>query len=218
MKKVYVLLADGFETIEATAPIDILRRCKVDVTTVSISGSITVTCSHNIQMKADTTLDGIAAEKVGNAIRSTDTEGNNCCSDLLSDGDMIVLPGGYPGYVNLMDSDTVGKIIRKYYKEGKWVAAICGAPAVLAKNKIAAGSHITCHSSVIDKMGDYIYTGRPVEQDGNLITGIGAGLSIDFGIKLARVLTDRETVELLKKRMEIRSCNNVDASSSTRTE
>jgi 4-methyl-5(b-hydroxyethyl)-thiazole monophosphate biosynthesis len=67
-------------------------------------------------------------------------------------------------------------------------------------------------------MGDYIYTGRPVEQDGNLITGIGAGLSIDFGIRLARVLTDRETVELLKKRMEIRSCNTVDASSSTRTE
>lgn len=182
MKKVYIFLADGFETIEAMAPVDMLRRCKIDIKTVSISDSRKVICSHNVQMLADMTL-----------------------SDALPDGDMIILPGGYPGYENLADSEAVGKIVKDYYDQGKWVAAICGAPAVLARFKIATGSHITCHTSVKDKMSSYIYTGKPVEQDENLITGIGAGHSIDFAMKLVRVLTDEDTVESLKRRMEIKN-------------
>jgi len=196
MKKVYIFLADGFETIEAMAPVDMLRRCNIDVKTVSISDSRKVICSHHVQMLADMTLSDAETAASANA-----EAGAN--AGALSDGDMIILPGGYPGYENLANSDAVGRIVKEYYIQGKWVAAICGAPAVLARFKIATGSHITCHTSVKERMGFYIYTGKPVEQDENLITGIGAGLSIDFAMKLVRVLTDEETVEHLKKNMEI---------------
>src|SRR5574344_687310 len=204
MKKVYIFLADGFETIEAMAPVDMLRRCKIDIKTVSISDTRNVVCSHGVPMVADMTLKEAEAASGTNAASGVSSAADEN-GGALSDGDMIILPGGYPGYENLANSDAVGRIVKQYYAQGKWVAAICGAPAVLARFKIATGSHITCHTSVKEKMGFYIYTGKPVEQDENLITGIGAGLSIDFAMKLVRVLTDEETVKSLKRRMEIKN-------------
>ncbi len=179
--KAYLLLADGFEIIEALAPVDVLRRANVDTRTVSITGSHKVTSSHNVEVKADLVSD------------ETD----------MSDGDMLILPGGYPGYVNLGKSALVGEVAGQYYGSGKYLAAICGAPTVLAKNGIARGKKITCHSSVVGEMSDYNYVGGDIVIDGNLITGIGAGHSVMFGLALAGVLTDSSTVKKLKKGMEL---------------
>ena len=179
--KTYLLLADGFETIEALTPVDVLRRAGVDIKTVSISASHNVTSSQKIEVKADLIID----EKD------------------LSEGDMLILPGGYPGYVNLGESKIVGQLASQYFESGKFLAAICGAPTVLAKNGIAMGSKITCHSSVVNEMDGYNYVGGNVVIDGKLITGIGAGHSVEFALTLAEILTDSATVKKVKKGMEL---------------
>jgi len=182
MKKVYIFLAEGFETIEALAPVDVLRRGGIDVVTVSITDSETVASSHKVLVKADTTF-----AKVN-----------------LSDGDAIILPGGFPGYANLGKSAEVGQTIKNYYNSGKLVAAICGAPTVLKINEIGEGKLITCHSSVVADMVNYNYTGTATATDGNLITADGAGHSIDFGCEILRYLTNDETVTSVRGKMELK--------------
>lgn len=180
-KKVYVLLAEGFELIEAMTPVDILRRGGVEVVTVSISHSKEVISAQKVMVKSDTTL----------------FETN------LNDGDMIVLPGGYPGYINLGDSKEVGDLLKFYQDNNKFIGAICGAPTVLAKNGILLGKKVTCHSSVKNEMNEYICTEQNTESDFNLITGIGAGLSLNFAFALAEKLLDEETIIKIKQGMEL---------------
>ncbi len=180
-KKVYVLLAEGFELIEAMTPVDVLRRGGAEVITVSISNSKEVLSSQKVIVKSDTTL----------------------FERDLTDGDMLVLPGGYPGYVNLGDSKEVGAILKYYYENGKFIGAICGAPTVLAKNGILKNSTLTCHTSVIEEMVGYNCTSKNTEVDGNLVTGMGAGLSLDFAFALAEKLLDSETILKVKKGMEL---------------
>lgn len=182
MKKAYLLLAEGFETIEALAPLDIMRRCEIDLKTVSITNDTKVTSSQGVSVIADITLENSS----------------------LEDGDMLILPGGAPGYVNLGKSDAVGTILKKYYHEGKYVAAICGAPTVLVINGIANDKKLTCHSGVVSKMSDYNYIGGNTVIDGNLITANGAGSSLEFGFLLAELLADKEKVNAVKKGMEIK--------------
>ena len=182
MKKVYVLLAEGFETVEALTPVDICKRSKIiDVETVSITENEYVTSSHGVTVKANQTWN----------------------ISHLEDGDLLVLPGGFPGYTNLAGSKEVGQIVKYYLEHDKYVAAICGAPVVLAANGLAKGCRITCHHSLVDKMQDYHYTGEKVTIDGRLITGIGAGRSFDFALAFLEVLSDKGTIERLKKGLEL---------------
>ena len=154
MKKVYVLLAEGFELIEALTPVDVLRRCGADVKTVSISEDNFVTSAQKVTVKSDLLLN----------------ESN------LHDGDMLILPGGYPGYENLGKDSNVGELVKFYTKEGKYIGAICGAPSVLACNGIGEGKMVTCHTSIKDAMSKYNYQNKDVVQDEKIITGVGAGI------------------------------------------
>lgn len=181
MKKAYILLAEGFETIEALTPTDVLRRCGIEAKMTSISDKMDIVSSHGVVVRADIVME----------------------SHDFSDGDAIVLPGGFPGYENLGKSVLVGTITREYYEGGKIVAAICGAPTVLAKNGIAKGDKITCHRSVKGQMTDYIHTGKAITRCGNLITGIGAGRSLDFAFAIAAALADEETIAKVKLGMEL---------------
>lgn len=181
MSRVYVLLADGFELIEAMTPVDVLRRCEVDVVTVSISTSFEVTSAQKVTVKSDTTI----------------------FENSLNDGDMLILPGGFPGYVNLGESAEVGKALKYYQENNKLVGAICGAPTVLMKNGVFKGKNITCHSSVVEEMKEYCYSPKNTQVDSNLITGVGAGLSLDFAFALAEKLVDTETINKVKKGMEL---------------
>lgn len=146
MKKVYVLLADGFELIEALTPVDVLRRGGADVVTVSITSEKDVMSAQKVLVKADTTL------------KETD----------LKDGDMIVLPGGYPGYVNLGNSKEAVELIKYYVINDKFVGAICGAPSILGNNGIASGKKITCHTSVKELMKNYQYEEKILSKMKNL--------------------------------------------------
>ncbi len=182
MKKAYLFLADGFETIEALTPVDVLRRCGVEVTTVSVTSELSVRSSHGICVEADLTM--------------ADCD--------CTDGQMVILPGGYPGYANLAESKEVGEIVKFYEAEGRFIAAICGAPTVLSANRIQRGCSLTCHSSVRATMSShYIVTEAPVVKDRNIITANGAGNSLPFAFALAEALTDAVTVEEVKRKMEL---------------
>ena len=114
---VYVLLAEGFEEIEAIAPVDLLRRAGVTVETVSIEENKVVTGARGIPVVADITIRQLQFE----AMR------------------LLVLPGGYPGYENLEKSAAVKSLLRRAAEAGKEIAAICGAPSVLGKLGLLAG-------------------------------------------------------------------------------
>ena len=195
MKKAYIILAPGFELLEATAPIDVLERCGVQVEKVAAHQSLLVPSSHSVFLKADTLLQ-----------EQADVD------RILSDADMVILPGGYPGYENLSKNSLVGAILAGMESSGRKIAAICGAPSALAVFGIAGNSKITCHSSVKELMASrengqpaYFYTGNEVEKDGNLTTGRGAGVSLQFAFACASELVPEDMIAEVKRKMEISS-------------
>lgn len=182
MKRAYILLADGFEAVEAIAPIDVMNRAGVDVVRVAVGGSLDVTSSHNlVTLRCDVLLED---------------------ADFL-DGEALILPGGNPGYLNLRSSEGVHRVVDDYYSWGKVVAAICGAPTVLSAAGVARGRRVTCHSSVISEMEGYDYVGGSVVEDGNLITAAGAGVSVEFALAVARRLVDDDTLARTRRGMEV---------------
>ena len=182
MKKVYILLADGFECVEALAPIDVMHRAGVELKRVAVGHSLDGTSSHGLMtLRCDMLLG----------------------DSLLEDGDALILPGGNPGYINLRNSEAVCRVVRHYWGSGRLVAAICGAPTVLAASGVGRGSRLTCHSTVIDEMGDYVYEGNSVVEDGNLITAAGAGLSVEFALAVAKRLVSAETLSRVRRGMEV---------------
>lgn len=180
--KAYILLAEGFEVIEALATIDVMQRAGVECVRVAVGNDLSVKSSHSIvECRADQLL--------------ADAD--------LSDGAALILPGGNPGYINLGASESVRQWVARYYDEGRLVAAICGAPTVLALSNVARGRKITCHSSVRAQMEGYELLNASVVEDGNLITGAGAGVSVEFALAVADRLTDTATLERVKKGMEV---------------
>ena len=105
--------------------------------------------------------------------------------------------------LHLRSSELVRELVRTYYDSGRLVAAICGAPTVLAKAGVAHGCRVTCHSSVVAEMGDYNYIGGSVVEDGNVVTGAGAGVSVEFALKVVERLVDVDTIARVRKGMEV---------------
>lgn len=170
---VYVILGKGFEELEALAPVDILRRCGVDVCTAGIGGK-TVEGSHGIPVVADCTVEEIDQEKL----------------------DMIVLPGGLGGVQSMLDCPVALDAIQQAWNDGKYVAAICAAPMVLARLGISNGRSITSYPGIEDQLGQCDYhTDRAVVVDGKLITSRGPGTAMAFGLELARTIGDPSVAE-----------------------
>ncbi|HEL1613943.1 TPA: DJ-1/PfpI family protein [Streptococcus suis] len=164
MVKVAVMLANGFEEIEALAPVDIFRRADFQCDMIGLT-SIRVEGSHAIRVEADSLFDGD-----------------------LSQYDLIVLPGGMPGSLNLRDDDRLIAELQKAVANGKRVAAICAAPIVLDRAGLLDGRRYTCFPG---KEAD-IDLGSHVEEnvvvDGPIITSRGAGTSLEFAYTLVDLL------------------------------
>ncbi|MCQ2455449.1 MAG: DJ-1/PfpI family protein [Clostridia bacterium] len=176
---VYVFLADGFEELEAMAPIDILRRAKQKVITVGVSGK-KITSSHKVTFVCDKTIKSVKpTEKI----------------------DAIILPGGMPGTVNLEKNAKVSQFIDFANEKGKIIGAICAAPSILGHKGILKGKKATCFSSFDKDLIGAEVTQEPVEKDGNIITAFGAGAAFQFGFELLSALTDKETAENIRKAM-----------------
>lgn len=166
MKKVTVLLAEGFEEVEALTVVDLLRRAMVYVDTVSIGDDYMVRGGHGINVQTEDLFDEV---------------------DFV-ESDMIVLPGGMPGTTNLDAHEGVRRVVRDFYEEGKYVAAICAAPTIFGHMGILKGKHATCYPGMEDELEGAILSGNPVVTDKNIITSRGMGTAIDFGLKLVEVL------------------------------
>ncbi len=165
--KALVLLAEGFEDIEAVATIDVLRRGGVDVTSASVGASLQVPSSHGITMTADARL--------------RDLEENSAW-------DAVILPGGMPGTKNLAGSPEVIALLRRQKEAERLICAICAAPTVLVGAEVLdADTHVTCYpASVVDL--DRPSANVPVVVDGNFITGQGPGSALLFALVVLKVL------------------------------
>lgn len=179
MKKVYVMLAQGFEIAEATLPIDILKRARVEVVTVSISDEQVVAASNGVKVVADQLLSQ---------------------SD-LSDGDMLFLPGGMPGSRNLAASQAVANVIMQYNEAGKWLAAVCAAPMVYGKMGLLSGLKATCYPGFEQDLLGATPVKQTCVRDGQFITGCGAGAGFALGREMAAVLVGEDTADAVLRQM-----------------
>ena len=179
---VYMLLGTGFEETEAVAPLDLLRRANISVLTVGINGK-TVFGSHGIGIEADITLDEMD----------------------LTDMEMIILPGGLGGVASISASQKAMDAVRFACENGKFTAAICAGPTVLAKLGITDGKNVTCFPGCETQMGSANYLpGQAAVRDGNVITGTSAGCAIPFGLALIAALKGEETAANIQKQIVIR--------------
>ncbi len=173
MSKVYVFMADGTEEVEALTVIDLLRRAKVEVVTVSVMEKKQIVSSHKIGIEAD--------ELYGS-------------SDYM-DGDMIVLPGGMPGTTHLKNHKALRKVLFAYKDAGKYLAAICAAPSVYGANGMLEGTKAICYPGFEEELAGAIVTNEGVVTDGQFITSKGLGTAIDFSLELITLLAGAETAE-----------------------
>ena len=179
---VYVFLADGFEELEALAPIDILRRAGVEVVTVGVSGE-TVVGAHKVRFTPDITVDKVVLD---------------------DKTDMIVLPGGMPGTINLENDDYVQAAIDFCAKNEKYIAAICAAPSIFGHKGLLKGKKAICFPGFEKDLDGAEVVDSLVAADGKIITGKGAGASIEFGLKLAEVMTSPEVAAHLRSSLQCR--------------
>lgn len=177
MIKVSVLLADGFEEIEALTAVDLLRRARIYVDTISITDDYTVHGAHGINVQTEDLFDEVD----------------------FSESDMIVLPGGMPGTTNLKEHAGVGKVVKEHTQAGKYVGAICAAPTVLADLGLLKGKKITCYPTVEQEIQGAVLLRTPVAVDGNIVTGRGAGTAVEFALKLIEVLEGEEKAQEVAK-------------------
>jgi len=179
MAKVYEFLANGFEEIEALAPLDILRRGGCEVVTVSITDDLMVCGAHGVSVEADA------------IIQCVDT----------SDADLLILPGGMPGAKNLLECEMVVEALVEQNREGKLIGAICAAPMVLGENGLLEGKKATCYPGFEGQLRGAEYTAELVTVDGNITTGRGPGAAMAFGYQLLSNFVSADVVEGLKQGM-----------------
>jgi len=178
---VYVMMADGFEEIEALAVVDVLRRAGIDVFTVSITNKNTVTGAHKIQVIADLTIKEAA----------------------LEDADMIVLPGGMPGAQNLYDNPVLEEALEKRVKNNKWIAAICAAPFIPGKRGYLKGKEAICYPGFEKYLNGAIIKEQNVVISDNFITSKGPGTALHFAFAIVSVLKDQKTASELAEAMQV---------------
>ena len=179
---VYILLGTGFEEVEALAPLDLMRRAGINVMTAGLNDT-TVYGGHNIGIVADITVEQID----------------------LTDLDMIVLPGGLGGVASVRACPAAMDALRFAWDNGKFVAAICAGPTVLADLGITDGKNTTCYPGCEGGMGSAnVLTGKAVVRDGNLITGTSAGCAIPFGLALIEALKGEAAAKTVADAIVIR--------------
>jgi len=178
VKKAIILLADGFEDVEAVTPIDYLQRAGIEVTAVSISDSLTVTSKWGgIKVTATVTL----AEIIKQGTNSYDA---------------VILPGGMPGTANLAASKEAGALVKEMAAGGKLVCAICAAPAlVLAPLGLLDGKKFTCYPGMEEKAANGKWSDGRVVTDGNVITSRGAGTAGEFAVAIIEKLLDKAAAQ-----------------------
>lgn len=178
MKKVLLLLAEGFEEVEALTTVDYLRRMDIIVDTCSINGERRVTGAHRITVESDKDLSKV---------------------DSIKNYDALVIPGGLPGATNLRDNGRVIELVQEFNQEEKLIAAICAGPIVLQRAGIITGKKVTSYPGFDNDLKESEYKDDLVVQDGNIITARGPAVAVYFALKLVENLVGEDKREELAK-------------------
>ena len=176
---VYVFLADGFEIIEAMAPVDMLRRANVEVTTVGVDKKV-ITSSCGIPVTADI---------VSNEFEFKDVEA-------------VVIPGGANGVTNLENSSLVQSVLDEAVQCGALICAICAGPSILGHKGLLKGNHAICFPGFEDSLEGANISKDYVVTDGDFITAKGAGVCIEFGLEIVRELVGDEAAETVRSTIQ----------------
>ena len=180
MPTVLVPLAQGCEELEAVTIIDLLRRAEIEVVAAGLEAGA-VTTSRGVVLLPDVALDEV----------------------LEQDFDMIVLPGGLGGAQRLEQDPRIIQLLQQMADKGKYTAAICAAPQVLATAGLLQGRTATAYPGILDKWSDLKLSSAAVVEDGTVITSRGPGTAMDFALMLITLLCGREkrdTVEAALQR------------------
>ena len=176
--EVDLILAEGFEEIEAITVVDVLRRADIPTRSWALE-SLSPCGAHGIRLHADALLEGAEEPQ----------------------GRMVVLPGGMPGSANLRDNARVQALLRRYAQEGKWLAAICAAPIALARAGLLDGKKVTSYPSVREQLEGASYLEQDVVVDAPLVTSRGPATALPFALRLVALLRSEEAAEDLARRM-----------------
>lgn len=178
MTKVLTILAPGFEEIEAITPINVLDRAQIEVIFVSATNQYEVEGAHKIKIKTDFLLSEVDYQQF----------------------DLLFLPGGMPGTLNLSQTPEVQKVVSFFAENNKFIAAICAAPSILGERNLLENHTVTCYPGWENKLHGANITTNNVEVSGNFITGRGVGAALDFALTIVSILKSKElAVELARK-------------------
>lgn len=171
--RILLFLAEGFEEIEAVAPIDVFRRAGIEVTSISVSNKLTVNGAHGIGINADVIFE--KADFTGNFL--------------------IYLPGGMPGTKNLGNHDGLIKLIEKQHEKGGTIAAICAAPSILGKMGLLKQKEAICYPGYESLLTDAKLSASSIVKSGNILTAKGPGVAIPFALKIVEELKGNKTAQ-----------------------
>ncbi len=180
--KAFVLLANGFEEIEAITPIDVLRRAGIEVTTLSIHDSKKLLGAHNVIIAADALL----TDKIDES------------------ADIIITPGGMPGSRHLKESELVRKMLKKQYQEGRYIASICASPIALEASEVIKDTDFTCYPGFEGDIKSGNFVDERIVHDKKVITAKGPGVALEFSLKIVEILMGKQSAETLKKAMIVK--------------
>ncbi len=178
---IYMFLGTGFEETEAIAPLDLLRRAGLQIMTVGLNGK-TIYGGHGIGVEADIEIHQLD----------------------LTELEMVILPGGLGGVASIRGCEKAMEVIRFAYENGKYTAAICAGPTILAELGITDGKKATCYPGCESQMGNACMVEAAAVTDGRVITGTSAGCAIPFGLELIKALKGEAAAETIAKQIVIR--------------
>ena len=179
---VYLFLGTGFEEVEAIATIDVLRRAEVELTTVSVMAERTVAGAHGVRIEADKMFDEVD----------------------FTNAQMLILPGGMPGTLNLGEHAGLINILRDQNKKGRWIAAICAAPSILGKMHILRNQQAVCYPGFEDQLEEAFVSKDRVMVSGNIVTSRGPGCTIEFALQLATILRGEDVANAVAEGMLVK--------------
>lgn len=179
MSKVGVFFGTGFEEIEALTVVDLLRRAGIETSCISIDNTDAVTGAHSIEVTMDEAIDEVDFDSL----------------------DMIVCPGGMPGTKNLEACTTLTGQIRKFYEQGKFIAAICAAPSIFGHMGLLQEKEACIYPGMEEELSGAKVVFDEVVKVGTVITSRGMGTAIPFALKIVEQFTNKETADDLGKKI-----------------
>ncbi|MBA1148951.1 DJ-1/PfpI family protein [Ectothiorhodospiraceae bacterium WFHF3C12] len=179
MASVLVPIADGSEELEAISIIDLLRRAGIEVTVAGLHG-VNIQASRGVNLVADASLDDVLDQPF----------------------DMIVLPGGAAGAEALRADERIKRLLQTYAESGRYTAAICAAPGVLANAGLLEGRRATSFPGFLDPFAGVDYSEDAVVTDGRTVTSRGPGTAMDFALRLIEILDGADKAREVEERLQ----------------